>query len=111
MIRNIPQTSQDSNNEAHNPGLYTWISHIYRSHDTDEKKEEVERTLLSDISTIFRRKLLKAVEMPADNTGRDRAIQSVSINGSLSSARTNSYATTPEPTSPIQDRMVSLPTC
>lgn len=108
-IRNIPQTSQDGDDQVHNPGLYTWISHIYRSQDTDGKKEEVERTLLSDISSIFRRIRQKAVELSADNTGKNSANQSVSIDGSPSSARTISYTTNPEPTSPTQDPMKTYP--
>jgi hypothetical protein len=84
---------------------------MYRSHDTDEKKQEVERNLLSDISSIFQRLRQNAVELSADITGGNGVIQSVSINGSPSSARTISYTTNPDRTGPTQDRMVSPPAC
>lgn len=85
MIRNIPQTSRDGDDQVHNPGLYTWISHVYRLRDTNEKKEEVERTLLSDISTIFQRLRQSAAELSADNAGGNGVIASVSIDSPPSS--------------------------
>ena len=111
MIRNIPQISRDGDDQVHNPGLYTWISHVYRLRDTNENKEEVERTLLSDISTIFQRLRQSAAELSADNAGGNGVIASVSIDSPPSSERTISSTTNLEPTSPTQDRMVSLPTC
>lgn len=111
MIRNIPQTSRDGDDQVHNLGLYIWISHVYRLRDTNEKKEQVERTLLSDISTIFQRLRQSAAELSADNAGGNGVIASVSIDSPPSSERTIPSTTNLEPTSPTQDRMVSLPTC
>ncbi|CRG88118.1 hypothetical protein PISL3812_05145 [Talaromyces islandicus] len=106
IIRNIPQPSRDGDDQVHNPGLYTWISHVYRLRDTNEKKE-VERTLLSDISTIFQRLRQSAAELSAENAGRNGVIASVSIDSPPSSERTISSTTNLEPTSPTQDRMMA----
>lgn len=109
MIRNIPQISRDGDDQVHNPGLYTWISHVYRLRDTNENKEEVERTLLSDISTIFQRLRQSAAELSADNAGGNGVIASVSIDSPPSSERTISSTTNLEPTSPTRDRMKTYP--